>query len=126
MNVFLHKTISFLVFAAFIMLVCAGLLVAARFGAVAGYVGFAWLLPLAGVLWWNFEYELFGISPLNTPFIFTLLGTSMVLCVVCFPLLMVVRWRDTSVGEAAALTFAAVLHGVPFLYYLLLTRQRPG
>jgi hypothetical protein len=87
MNVILHKAVSVLVFSAFILLMCAGLLVAARFGASVGYVGFAWLMPLAGVLWWNYEYELFGISPLNAPFLYTLLGASSVLCGVCFPLL---------------------------------------
>jgi hypothetical protein len=126
MKVNIHKAVSFIVFAAFILLACAGLLVAARFGAVAGYIGFAWLVPLAGGLWWNYEFELFGISPLNAPFLYTLMGASFVLCVVCFPLLMVTHRGSMSAAAFAVLPFAAALHGIPFLFYLLLSRQRPG
>jgi hypothetical protein len=126
MNVILHKAVSVLVFSAFILLMCAGLLVAVRFGAAVGYVGFAWLMPLAGMFWWNYEYELFGISPLNAPFLYTLLGASSVLCLVCFPLLVATGWGGTSAAALAVLAFAAALHGVPFLFYLRLIRQRPG
>jgi len=126
MNVIVHKAVSFLAFATFILLMCAGLFGAARFGTVAGYIGFAWLMPLAGVLWWNYEFELFGISPLNTSFVYMLLGASCVLSAVCFPLLIVTGWGSLAAPAWAGLSIAAMLHGIPFLFYLLLSRQRPG
>ena len=126
MNILLHRAVSFFAFGAFILLVCAGLWVAARYGAVAGYVGFAWLLPLAAALWLKYEYELFGISPLNEPFVYTLVGMSFVLVVVCFPLLIAAEWGELSALTLAGLSLSSFLHGIPLSIYLLARNKKPG
>ena len=126
MNILLHRAVSFFVFGTFILLACAGVWVAAKYGAVAGYLGFAWLLPLAAALWLAYEFELFGISSLNLPFVYTLLWVSFILSVVCFPLLVATGWDDLSGLSLAGLSLGAFLHGVPLWIYILARNKTPG
>ncbi len=123
-EILLHKAFSVVVFAVFVGLLGAGVWVAWRYGVVAGYVGFAWVVPLAGLLWWNFEFEMFGISPLNTPFILAVLWGSFVLSVVCFPLIVVTQ-RGMSTLALAGVAAGALLNAVPFWVYVQLKRHPP-
>ena len=126
MNILLRQAFSFFTFGTLILLVCAGMLLALRYGAVAGYIGFAWVLPVAAALWLNFEYELFGTSMLNLPFVYTLVTLSFILSVICFPLLIISRWGELPILIMAGLSLSAFLHGIPFGIYLLARGKRPG
>jgi len=108
-----------LVFITFLLLVCASVWVALKYGTVTAYIGFAWLIPLAGIIWWTFEYKIFGSSGLNLPFVLTFIIVSL-LAVLCFPVLIVLYWHHLSGLRRAGLMVSAFLHGIPFLMFLLM------
>lgn len=118
MGILPNKAVSVVIFAAFVALSGAGVWVAWSCGAVAGYLGFAWVIPLSAVLWWNYEYEMFGSSPLNTPFILTLVWGSFLLSVVCFPVLVVTLWGRMTVLTFLGLAAGALLNGIPAWFRL--------
>ena len=105
----------------FLLLLCVGLWVARRYGPVRAYAGFAWLIPLASFIWLKWEFESgFGSSALNVPFVLTVVGVSFVLGVVCFPLLVYRNRGRLSALKVAGLLICALLHGFPFLLYVLI------
>ncbi len=106
---------SILFLITFILLVGLGLWYAFKYGAISAYIKFAWLIPLAGIYWWNYELDLF-----NEKFVLTLIGFSFVLSIICLPLLMITNWRNLSILKFLGLTISAFFHGIPFLVYLLL------
>jgi hypothetical protein len=109
-----------LIVLAFLLLLCAGLWVARRYGPIRAYVGFAWLIPLTSIIWFKWEFESgLGSSALNVPFVLTVIGVSFVLAVVCFPLLVYRDRGRLSPLRAAGLLTGALLHGFPFLLYVL-------
>ena len=124
-GILLHQMFSVLIFAVYAALWSAGVWVALRYGAVAGYVGFAWVVPLAAVLWWNYEFEMFGISPLNLPFVLSLIWGGFLLSVVCFPLLVLTEWERLSLLSFLGLMAGSFLNAIPFWVYMYLNKHPP-
>jgi hypothetical protein len=104
----------------FVLLICLGVWAAFKYGSIAAYIGFAWVIPLAGVYWWNYELDV-----LNERFITTLIGISFLLSVICLPLILFARWKNMSVPKFLGLIVSAFFHSVPFLMYSLLTIYPP-
>lgn len=114
------KMVPALITFTFALLVGVGLLTARRYGAIAAYIGFAWLIPLASFVWlkWG-EGELgFGTSSFNLPFVLGVIGISALL-LICFPLLVGINRDNLSALTVVGLIISALLHGFAFLFYML-------
>ena len=111
-----------LIFLTFVLLICVGLWVARRYGAVPAYLGFAWLIPLASLTWlrWGESKLGFGESILNAPFLLTVLAASFILGVVCFPVLIAKNRGRLSILKVVGLSFSSLLHGSACLLYVLI------
>ncbi len=111
-----------LIFLAFILVICAGLWVARRYGAITAYLGFAWLVPLTSLVWlkWGESRLGFGESVLNAPFLLTVLAASFTLGVVCLPLLIARNRGRLSPLKVVGLSLGSLLHGSACLLYVLI------
>ena len=120
MDIFPSRTVSIIVFAAYLALIAAGLWVAVTRDPVTAYIAFAWVNPLAAALWLRFEFELFCGANVNLPFVYTLLATSFLAGVVCLLPVTLVAWRTASALAWVGILAASLLHSVPFLLYAML------
>lgn len=108
------KILPPIIFAGFVLLIGGGVLVAWNYGAVAAYIGFAWVIPLAGIIWLKDE-DIFGF--LNLTYAITVIGVSL-LALICFPFIVSMHWHDLTTVWRVGLIISALLHGFPLLLYL--------
>ena len=113
--------VPFLIVLTFFLLLCTGMLVARRYGAIPTYIGFAWVIPVASIVWLKGESQLgFSESLLNLPFVLVVLMVSFVLSAGCFPAILASNKESLSAGRVAGLSVAALLHGIPFLLCVMI------
>lgn len=114
------KLLPPLIVLTFVLLVCAGLWVARKYGAVPAYIGFSWVIPLASFIWlkWGEDELVFGTSALNIPFVTAILGISSLLFLICLPLLIGINRGHLSSLTTVGLIIGGLLHGFPFLLYI--------
>ena len=110
------------IFIAYILLICGSLFATWKYGIVTSYIGFAWLVPLAGIIWAK-GYFAFGFttSSFGVPFCLTAIVLSL-LALLCLPVMVAIYWHDLSVICRIGMMVAALSHGLPFevlLYFYI-------
>jgi hypothetical protein len=99
-----------------ILLVLVAIGVAFSYGSVKAYIAFSWIIPFAGIYWWNYEVDI-----LNAEFIITLVWVSFLLSIICLPLLLIIYWKTLSGQQIMWMIISAFFHSIPFLMYSLLS-----
>jgi hypothetical protein len=118
----LLKAPLLIVFVAYIGLICGSLLATWKYGIVTSYIGFAWLVPLAGIIWAK-GYFAFGFttSSFGDPFCLTAIVLSL-FALLCLPVIVAIYWHELSVIWRICLVAAGLSHGLPFevlLYFYI-------
>jgi hypothetical protein len=110
------RAVSIFALLVYLLLIGAGVWMAVARDPVTAYIAFAWLNPLAAALLWRFDFELFW----GPDFAYIVLGTSFLAGVVCLPVIVVTLGAGLSTATFALVLVAALLHGAPFLFYVLI------